>query len=497
MAHDPANVTHQNVIREVKERRRQFMEMYNPEDLQKSLEQCQAELYDPIKNARRFPRQRNHIANKVQLHKNNVINAKRKRDLFDKLGDEIIGAASTMGSRRYYVTLSTKRRKLENIVPLPSGVQAARTVLEDVMLCDASSTIIDTAIQVDDVCECGEFMRRMQSMSCLICPNPECQQMRTYIDTSTGSAPYSKNDNQSSSSRRKCLTHYGSFLKGIQYEVMNKAKFDYKYLLDLCRFCYIQGARTDRDINKKIINAAQTYVNKSGKPDYTNTPLLICLLGGGLRKMPPELVNKLMIMLDCLIPVFEKHKHLLDTQLKNKKKTNKPTTRNNMINFEYSTLVNLRMLGYKVYEHLIKTFDLDDNQLRHGWFMRLLYEDLGWEWADGQLADFPDADLDKAYFCAMMLRKERMQVEILEIKSKIRALYEAKCVKGACSCFLHAYEFKEGEATYDAFEHLQAFVEFVATMYDNRPITLELLRELSIDFDGDIVFSAQVNGQCC
>lgn len=503
------NTTYDNVVREVNERRAKFIEVNDPARIEQQIKKTQDLLTDKSRMNTLFHRQQNHIRNQVTRKQQELRLAKRKRELFEDLSNEVITAARTVQSRNYYV----KRRKLENATALPTGVQAVRTVLEDVMLWDTStSTLIDTAIQVDDVCDCGQLMRRVQSMSCMVCPNPECHQMRTYIDTSTGSVPYSKTDSQNPSPRKKCLTHYTSFLRAIQHKTTKT--FDRRYLLDLCRCCYIEGARSSSDIRKKIVNAAQSYINKDGKPEYTHTPLLICLLGGGLRKMPPDVENKLMMMIDAMIPVFEKHKHLLDVPKKaikpvKKKDKDKAKVRNNMINFDFATRINLRMLGYKIYDHMAETFDLADNKLRHGWFMRLLYKDLGWEWIDGELADYSDEDLDRAYFCAMMLRKEHLRGEITRVRARVREIYEAKCHPGACNCFLHSYAFRNATTNqrtapeFDAFEHLESFVYHVAERENGHVLDLDFVRYMAADFNVHAItekglhFPAVTQAPCC
>lgn len=477
-----------NVVREVNERRAKFIETNDPS----CIEQQIAQLNTILSNGqRRFPRQTNHLRNQLLQHQTDLRLVKRKRELFETLSSEIVSAAELVQTRNYYV----KRRKIDPSPTLPTGVQAVRTVLEDVMLWDSTTnTLVNTAIQVDDVCDCGQYMRRIQSLSCMICPNPECHQMRAYIDTSTGSAPYTKTDAHNPSPRRKCLTHYASFLRAIQCKTTKE--FDRRYLLDLARCCYIEGARTSSDICKKIVNAAQSHINKDGKPEYTHTPLLICLLGGGLRRIPPEVENKLMMMIDALIPVFEKYKYLLDVPAKRKDKAKlkkkdrpKPMVRNNMINFDYATRINLRMLGYKIYDHMAETFDLTDNKLRHGWFMRLLYRELGWQWVDGELADYRDDDLDRAYHAAMMLRKERLKGKIGHIRSCILALFESKCHAGACNCFMHSYAFRDAATGHriapaaDTFEHLEPFVYYIADRENDHGIDLEFVRHMAVDFN--------------
>lgn len=271
-------------------------------------------------------------------------------------------------------------------------ITASREVLGDVLMVDAETgDLKDTLVDIDDRCECGAAMRRNMSLSVLVCSNPDCRRMKTYSDVSGGggsNVTFSHKADSNSQPQRKCLTHYISYLRTIQGKVSKR--YDKDFLYQLSRYLYIEGCRSNADINKKKVNLAQGYI---GEPDYTNTPVMIVQLAGGIRKMPVELENMLICMLEYMLPVFERRK----TDLK--------PGRNNMVNFAYITHKNLKLRAYDIYLHACSPFDMPSNNIRHGAFLRSMYPDLGWIWEDGKISDRPDKELDAFEFRESMLRQ--------------------------------------------------------------------------------------------
>lgn len=367
---------------EIEKRRAKFMACNDTTQLRESIGRKKRRL-DEMADASVPDRKRNRLTREIENDRRRLVHMTQKRSLFDILSADVNDAAEIVGDRSYYVSRAHRTKDAE-----PVGVRDTRVILEDVLLCDDDDTVQDTIIQVDDICECGQAMRRILSLSCLVCPNPKCHHMRVYIDTSTGAMPFNSKHESNATARRKCLTHYHTYLNTIQGK--STKRFTTEYLFLLCRYCYIEGARTPEDIQKKIVNTAQSYIMKH--PEYTHTPVLISLLAGQTCRMPIELENMLMAMLDYMIPVFEKYKDLLKAN------------RSNMINFAYTTRTNLRLLGFDIFLPVVSSFVLPQNQVRHGAFMRLLYHDLGWVWDDGKIADVSDKELDEFEFREQLMK---------------------------------------------------------------------------------------------
>jgi len=336
-------------------------------------------------------RKRNRIRTNLGLLEGDIGRIEKRLRLEHRLEKEKTAADQAWdGAKRRRVANARKPAPLVSAKGFPP-ITAAREVLGDVLMVDADTgDLKDTLVDIDDLCECGSAMRRNMSLSVLVCSNPDCRRVKTYSDVSGGGAnvTFSHKTDSNSQPQRKCLTHYVAYLKTIQGKVARR--YDKDFLYQLSRYLYIEGCTSGADVNKKKVNLAQAYI---GEPDYTNTPVMIVQLAGGIRKMPVELENMLICMLEYMLPVFERRKADL-----------KPG-RNNMVNFAYITHKNLKLLGYDIYLHACNPFDMPSNNIRHGAFLRSMYPELGWIWEDGTISDRSDKELDAFEFREAMLRQ--------------------------------------------------------------------------------------------
>lgn len=230
----------------------------------------------------------------------------------------------------------------------------------------------------DDECDgCGMLMYRNMQLSYLVCPNPSCQRMRWFIDTVNYSTISTIARVDVTKNAPKCFTHYSTFLNTCQGK--SSKRFTPEFLQKLCYYCYVEGGRHATDITKKLVNRAQRHL---GVTEYNITAILICILRGHQLCMPREVVKKLQVLFKAMLPVFT----LLKPDLS--------LDRTNMINFNFISRTNCRLLGYDVFTRLFPKFSMPANERRHSVFIRRMYLTLGWEWRDREFVDLSDEELD-------------------------------------------------------------------------------------------------------
>ena len=374
------------------ERRRQFMETNGTDELESTLNSMRMELDASPVEATTI-RARATLARRISQTESHITYLKRKRKVYEQLEADISQTIRTSQRSSYYVSprpsKRARRQAIGEITPIDETAEQARDarlLLVDVLGLRSSQ---DSIVEADDMCDnegCETLMNRIVSMSLLICP--KCSATREYYDASM-SGMTMRGKKADTSGRKKCLSNFHTFLRGVQG--LTSKRYSREQLHRLARFCYVEGARKPGDIRKKIVNRAQSHYRKS--PDYGQTPALINMLRGSPACMPPKLINKMICILNCIRPVFKRHRSLLDT------------TRNNVINHMFFAYVALRLLGYDVFLDMIETFTMVDNKERHGWFMRFLFRRIGWDWT-GCFPMISDKKLDLYEFRQRLLDPE-------------------------------------------------------------------------------------------
>jgi hypothetical protein len=363
-------------------RRQRFAKLYNVDELEYRLEQNKA-VMDECSN-RRDLRRRNALQRDSETLRREINRRNRKGQLFDVLANDVHEALQIATINSYTTpAASLSYRVIEDEAKPKSKadqfVDDANLLLEDVMLIDDGDRLQDARAQVDDICiNCGTLMERNLQLSYLVCPNLECQHMRWYMDTSTFSNTAYTTRIDISKNAPKCVTHYSTFLNTCQGKTTKK--FPRDYLMKICFYCYVEGARSCDDITKELINKAQKYL---GVTEYNISTILKTQLRGSSLRLPPEVIKKLQLLFKALWPVFAQMKGDLDPK------------RANMINFNFVSRVLCRLLGYDIFLPLFDKFRMPYNEIKHSAFMRQMFHELGWVWQDRKLTDISDAVLDE------------------------------------------------------------------------------------------------------
>lgn len=328
----------------------------------------------------------------------------RKRELFVKILDDVVDAAqmSEISIERAKKRQQRRAMAADKVLNAPSKrLFAADTVINDVMLCYDGQRLHDTReLLLDDACvNCNTMMERDVYLSNLVCPS--CGHQRHYVDTSVSdnargsgnqghhngsNVPVSRNNR---SGRRhaspKSMTHYMNYLNVCQGK--SGKTFDEKFIKDMCRECWINGARKGSDITKTIIHRCQSALSPKGTPNYTISMLLLVIMRGHVTKFPPQLTKKMLFVFSPFWSMYLQYKHLLEPE------NTKKRDRANLSAFKFITRMQLKLHGYDVYLDTIESFKMDSSILKHSLFLRFLFGKLGWVW-DDRIIDVTDEDLD-------------------------------------------------------------------------------------------------------
>lgn len=364
----------------IKTRRERFAQLCNTDELERRVEKNEAELDNC--SHRRNLRRRNALERDSETVRRDIQRRHRKAQLFDVLANDA-QEAMQIASINVYTAAPARSERMadEDAKPKTKAdqfVEDTYLLLEDVMLIDDGDRLQDARAQVDDICiNCGTLMERNLQLSYLVCPNLNCQHMRWYMDTSTFSNTTYSTRIDISKNAPKCVTHYSTFLNTCQGKTTKK--FPREYLMKICFYCFIEGARSSDDITKELINKAQKYL---GATEYNISTILKTQLRGSSLRLPPEVIKKLQLLFKALWPVFAQMKGDLDPK------------RANMINFNFVSRVLCRLLGYDIFLPLFDKFRMPFNEIKHSAFMRQMFTELGWVWQDRKLTDIPDAVLD-------------------------------------------------------------------------------------------------------
>jgi hypothetical protein len=328
---------------------------------------------------RRDLRRRNALARDVEQLQQEIQRVKKKQDMFEHIASDVheaMNIAIRMPPRETAAVATTATAAAK---PVESFVADTQLLLEDVMLLDDGERLQDARAQVDDICiNCGTLMERNMQLSYLVCPNVDCQHMRWYMDTSTFNSSAYATRMEIAKNAPKCVTHYSTFLNTCQGKTTKK--FPRDYLIKICFYCYVEGARSPLEITKELINKAQKYL---GATEYNISTILKTQLRGNSLRLPPDVIKKLQLLFKALWPVFAQMKNELDPK------------RANMINFNFVSRVLCRLLGYDVFLPLFDKFRMPCNEIKHSAFMRHMFGKLGWIWEDRTLTDIPDSVLDE------------------------------------------------------------------------------------------------------
>ena len=350
--------------------------------LHRDIEALRAEL--DVRGSRRDMRRRNQIKSIIAGKSVEIRRRRQKRALYNVLVTDVQEAQHIANAGRRRQHKLTTRSSAGRAVPKCPGpesttyVDDAVLLLEDVTLLYDGHRLQDITSRMDDICtNCGSNMERNVQLSYLVCPRLECGHMRWYMDTSTYNSATYITRSEVSKNAPKCVTHYSTFLNTSQGKTTKR--FSRDYLMKICYYCYVEGARDRQDISKEIINKAQKYI---GQTEYNISTILKTQLRGDCLRLPPEVVKKLQLLFKAMWPVFASMKTELDTE------------RANMINFNFVSRVLCRLLGYDVFLPLFDRFRMSRNEVRHSAFMRQMFAQLGWFWEDGKLTDISDALLD-------------------------------------------------------------------------------------------------------
>lgn len=363
----------QEVSATISNRRERFQQLNEITSYQQRL----AHINDTIEmcTQRRDIRRRQRSLRERECVEREIVRRKTRSKLFNTLVGDVQEAVQIANANRFTTRVDA--------TPPPKPQQYAddaNLVLGDVMLIYDGDRLQDARAQVDDVCSnCHTLMERNLQLSYLICPNLECQYMRWYMDTSTySSSTYNVTRMDLPKNAPKCVTHYATFLNTCQGKTTKK--FAHEYLMKICFYCYVVGARKPEDITKEMINRAQKY---TGITEYNISTILKTLLRGNSLRLPPDIIKKMQLLFKAVWPVFASMKMDLDT------------ARTNMINFNFVSRVFCRLLGYDVFLPLFDKFRMPKNEIKHSAFMREMFAELGWVWENLKLTDIPDSVLDE------------------------------------------------------------------------------------------------------
>ncbi len=372
------------VVDTVNKRQARFKELNRTDELEQRQKQAASAMSECTN--RRDIRRRNSLQRESEMVHREIQRRTRKSEIFVALTNDIEEAMHIAHSSKFIAAPHTpvqKRCIEDGPKPKTKAEQFADDVVliyEDVFLIDDGERLQDARAQVDDICSnCGMLMERNLQLSYLVCPNIECQHMRWYMDTSTySSSTYTTTRMDISKNAPKCVTHYSTFLNTCQGKTTKK--FPRDFLMKICYYCYVEGARKPEDITKEMINKAQKYI---GVTEYNISTILKTQLRGSSLRLPPEVIKKLQLLFKALWPVFAQMKAELDPK------------RANMINFNFVSRVLCRLLGYDIFLPLFDKFRMPLNEIKHSAFMRQMFAHLGWMWEDQKLTDIPDSVLDE------------------------------------------------------------------------------------------------------
>ncbi len=371
------------VLDTVSKRQKRFHELNRVDELEQRQKQALAAIGECTN--RRDIRRRNWLQRESETVYREMQRRSRKTAIFSALTHDIEEAMHIANSSKYIAPHAPVVKRPTDDAPKTKtkAEQFADDVVliyEDVFLIDDGERLQDARAQVDDICSnCGMLMERNLQLSYLVCPNLECQHMRWYMDTSTySSSTYTTTRMDLSKNAPKCVTHYSTFLNTCQGKTTKK--FPREFLMKICYYCYVEGARAPEDITKEMINKAQKYI---GVTEYKISTILKTQLRGSSLRLPPEVIKKLQLLFKALWPVFAQMKAELDPK------------RANMINFNFVSRVLCRLLGYDIFLPLFDKFRMPLNEIKHSAFMRQMFAHLGWIWEDQKLTDIPDSVLDE------------------------------------------------------------------------------------------------------
>lgn len=367
-------------------------ELFDRQNEVESLERRIAQNTESVEvcTSRRDIRRRNALLRTNETLKRTVARRLRKRQLFDVLATDVREAADIASAQRRIQWSHAPAKEPEEADSYKADVNL---LLEDVILVDNGEHLQDARAQVDDVCvNCGQLMERNLQLSYLVCPNLDCGHMRWYIDTSTYNGSAYTSRSEAVKNAPKCVTHYSTFLNTSQGKTTKR--FSKDFLMKICFYCYVEGARSPSDITKEIVNKAQKYL---GSTEYNISTILKTQLRGDSLRLPPEVVKKLQLLFKAMWPVFAEMKRELNSE------------RANMINFNFVSRVLCRLLGYDVFLPLFDKFRMPSNEIRHSAFMRQMFQELDWVWENEKLTDIPDSMLDE--YQRRMLEEEEAEEE--------------------------------------------------------------------------------------
>lgn len=353
----------------IQSKRQRFDELNQTDKLHAQIEKYTQELTTCAGNIRKS----NRIEREIESCRREIDRRTRKRRLFEVLASDVEDAIVIhKAAKRLRPTPPTLSSSNNVTQALNDDIKPEEvvTVFEDVMLIDDGERLQDAHAVVDDRCSnCGTLMERNMQLSYLVCPNINCQHMRWYMDSTvqTGNVYNTRMSSKSNKSGTgRCCTHYSSFLSLCQGKT-NK-KFDQKFMKELAYYCYVEGGRKPGDITKKMVNAAQKYMQ--GRMQYNQSITMKMKLRGEEIHIPPELIKKFQLLFKAMWPVFVEMKASIHPD------------RTNMVNFNFVSRLFCRLFGYDVFLPLFDELDLDKSELRLCAFMRELFKRMGWEWSD-------------------------------------------------------------------------------------------------------------------
>lgn len=322
-----------------------------------------------------------------------VLRILRQRELLDQRVEDVLEAARVTNIAEEHKQRKRRRYEREDDSDVADAILAKEQrerkrnrFLADVILRDATmhhdgSTLNNTQfLQLNDFCvNCEDVvMDRNVYESFLVCPR--CGFRRKYLDTSMSTpGTWKRNDTRNPP---KCLTHYLHFL--LMCQAINTSPWPREFLDEVAWYCWIAGARKSTDINKDMIHEAQRRLAPNDRPNYSISLKLLVTMRGHVLKFPPRLTAKMLFLFGKMWPVFSMYKEYLE----------KKKTRANMSAFKFITRVFWKLLGHDVYLPVLDKFKMDDSRLKHGWFMRFLFQELGWKWEDLRIVSTSDEELD-------------------------------------------------------------------------------------------------------
>lgn len=338
--------------------------------------QCQA-LRKDITAPNLTKRQQHRLEQELSLLEQKIDRQKRCRTIYNQLAPEVPRSSIERATKSLKMPATTKQTSFMRDLSLPQPTLVAHGAEMDFV----------------DVCQCGELMQRHPTMSFTTCPKCFCKRIEIDMcarDVTAFVDSRNENSRRAGGTRTmlKNASHYGTFLNSNRCRKTKAVNTD--RLHQLCKFCYVEGARAPNDITPKIVNRAQKHIG--GAVEYPMTRTYVSLLRDDVVSIPDVIKPQLMRLYSFVQPVYSQQKTEDETA----------DNRINMPKFTFVTRILCRLLGMDVLVPLFDNFSMSDIVLRRTSAMRRVFRQLGWTWTD----NLADDDINEAMLDAFDLQNK-------------------------------------------------------------------------------------------